>query len=334
MRSVISLVAVGLAALAPAALARPATKPPSATLPVVLWHGMGDSGDSDGMASVASMIQDVAGSDVYVASISLGDDDKRASFFGEVNEQVDAVCELLAEDAELQGGFIGIGFSQGGQFLRAYAERCNDPPLKTLITFGAQHMGVASLPGCPDDDSSVACSIARNLALRAVYSDFVQSRVVQAQYFKDVSRYDEYLEKVKFLPDINNEGEEKNDVYKKNLASLDKLVLIMFTNDTTVIPKESAWFSFYDLSEEKVLTPMRDLPIYKEDWIGLKALDKAKKIDFVECVGGHMQISEDFFTDVVRKYIGNGGGKGGNGARRFVTKTVRLGTEEALEIQQ
>ncbi len=43
-----------------------------------------------------------------------------------------------------------------------------------------------------------------------------------------------------FLTDINNEKSEKNELYKKNLSSLDRFVMFMFGNDTTVVPKESS----------------------------------------------------------------------------------------------
>lgn len=52
------------------------------------------------------------------------------------------MCDQLKEVEGLENGFDGIGFSQGGLFLRAYAERCNDPPLKTLVTFGSPHNGM------------------------------------------------------------------------------------------------------------------------------------------------------------------------------------------------
>lgn len=309
--------------------AAPAPAPPAPSpRPVVLWHGMGDSGSSDGMQNVAQIISDVAGPR-YVASIALGDDDQRASFFGNVDEQVDAVCQMLAEDEDLKDGFDAIGFSQGGQFLRAYVERCNSPPVKKLITFGAQHMGVSALPGCAGEDQSAWCSIARAIADRAVYSEFVQSRIVQAQYFRDMNRLEEYLEAVKFLTSINNEVEDaRDDSYKANLTSLEKLVLILFTEDTTVNPKESAWFGYYADADDQAsgnVTEMRNLPIYKEDWIGLKSLDKAKKIDFLECEGGHMQITEEYLQDLVKKYIGDAskGGKQEAAGKREKAKLVQ-----------
>lgn len=61
--------------------------------------------------------------------------------YGNVNEQIDLVAEQIANVTELKDGFDAIGFSQGGQFLRAYVERYNTPPVHNLITFGSQHMG-------------------------------------------------------------------------------------------------------------------------------------------------------------------------------------------------
>lgn len=55
----------------------------------------------------------------------------------------------------------------------------------------------------------------------------------------------EYLAAGSFLADINNEVNDpaaRNGTYKENLTSLDNLVLILFNQDRTVVPKESSWF--------------------------------------------------------------------------------------------
>lgn len=75
--------------------------------------------------------------------------------YGNVNEQVDFVAEQIANITELKHGFDAIGFSQAGQFLRAYVERYNTPPVHNLITFGAQHMG----RWFPDDWTCVLTSL-------------------------------------------------------------------------------------------------------------------------------------------------------------------------------
>lgn len=90
--------------------------------------------------------------------------------------------------------------------------------------------------------------------------------------------------------------------YAANLARLSKLVLFMFENDITVQPRESSWFGFWD---GDVVVPLRQQRIYKEDWIGLKALDKAGRLTLATVPGaGHMQFTLDWFEEsVIRPYL-------------------------------
>lgn len=50
---------------------------------------------------------------------------------------------------------------------------------------------------------------------------------------QDPKNMDAYLANNIFLPDINNEHASKNAAYADNLAALERLVLLRFTNDTT-----------------------------------------------------------------------------------------------------
>ena len=63
-------------------------------------------------------------------------------FFENDNSAVIEVCEKLKSIDELSGGYHAMGFSQGGQFLRALVQRCPNPPMRNLISFGGQHQGV------------------------------------------------------------------------------------------------------------------------------------------------------------------------------------------------
>ena len=67
----------------------------------------------------------------------------------------------------------------GGQFLRAYAERYNHPPIRNLITFGSQHMGIADMPACKPYD--VLCQVVRNVARAGVYNEWAQQNLVQVR---------------------------------------------------------------------------------------------------------------------------------------------------------
>ncbi|EFJ40725.1 hypothetical protein VOLCADRAFT_84379 [Volvox carteri f. nagariensis] len=283
----------------------------SGSLPVVLWHGMGDSCCSPfSIGAVAKLIEAKLG--VFVHSVNTGStefSDVLSGFWGDVNDQVALVCAQLRNLTQLKGGYNAVGFSQGGQFLRAVAERCQHtggPLMRTLVTMGAQHQGVMNVPGCrtlPLNSSHGACYLMQKMLGEGAYLPYIRDHVVQAQYFKDPLRLSEYLVANPFLPDINNERgpEGRNPLYGNNLASLERLVLYRFSDDDTVVPRDSAWFSFFDGQR---LVPLYDQPLYKEDWIGLRSLDERGQLVLEEAPGAHMQFTLQWFADnVIRKYL-------------------------------
>jgi palmitoyl-protein thioesterase len=268
---------------------------------------------------------------IFIHSIYIDEElgsDKRAGFYGNVDEQIDEVAQQIAAIEELQGGFDAMGLSQGGQFLRAYVERYNSPPVHNLITWGSQHFGVSDIPPCRPGD--LLCEITRRAVKGSVYSSWAQNNLVQAQYFRDPTQMDAYLTSNHFLTSINNEVDElRNETYAHNLASLETLVLILFTKDKTVVPKESSWFGSEAVDEDelmdeniyetleyadqvtvgpsgtksKTIIPMRLQPLYIEDWIGLRELDERGSVVLEACDGEHMQMG-DCWEGVVKKYVG------------------------------
>merc|ERR1711971_812555 len=183
-------------------------------VPVVLWHGMGDS--AAGMVGIANILEEnIPG--VYVHRIMIGGNlltDTESGFFRDTNRQISKVCEMIAEDAELAGGYNAIGFSQGGQFLRAVAQRCPSPPMKNLITFGAQHQGVFGFPQCPGE-MNFFCDIVRDLLNYGAYVDFVQEILVQAQYWHDPLHFDTRGEEQVHCGDQQREGREERELRRQ-----------------------------------------------------------------------------------------------------------------------
>ena len=73
-------------------LQNPLAKPPKpkTSLPVVLWHGLGDTYDGKGLANIAALINETYPG-TFVHSIFLDQDpskDRQAGFVGHVAEQV------------------------------------------------------------------------------------------------------------------------------------------------------------------------------------------------------------------------------------------------------
>ena len=91
--------------------------------------------------------------------------------------------------------------------------------------------------------------------------------------------------------------------YKSNLLKLEKLVLIKFSEDNTVVPRGSEWFDFYQLGQAQEMLPYNQTQLYIEDWIGLRTLDEENKLDFLISPGGHLHFSDEFFSKVVTKYL-------------------------------
>lgn len=93
-------------------------------------------------------------------------------------------------------------------------------------------------------------------------------------------------------------------VFQDNLVSLNLFVMVKFTEDTMVYPRESEWFEFFAPGQDKVILSFNQTDIYQQDWIGLQELDKAGKIVFIPCVGNHLEFTLEWFVqNIVTPYL-------------------------------
>ncbi|NXW60216.1 PPT1 thioesterase, partial [Eurystomus gularis] len=241
---------------------------------------------------------------IYVLSLKIGSNliqDMENSFFMNVNDQVREVCSQLAKDPHLTGGYNAMGFSQGGQFLRAVAQRCPSPPMLNLISIGGQHQGVYGFPRCPGESSHICDWIRKTLDLGA-YTQAVQEHLVQAEYWHDPLKEEDYRKNSIFLADINQER-GINETYKKNLMALKKFVMVKFLNDTMVDPPISEWFGFYKPGQDKETIPLQETSLYTEDRLGLQEMDKAGKLVFLGVKGDHLHFSEEWFYTAILPFL-------------------------------
>ncbi|XP_029475361.1 palmitoyl-protein thioesterase 1 [Rhinatrema bivittatum] len=277
---------------------------PSSPLPLVIWHGMGDTCCNPlSMGAIKKMVETkIPG--IYVLSLEIGNsltEDMKNSFFLNINRQVEQVCELLSKDLKLQNGYNAIGFSQGGQFLRAVAQRCPSPPMFNLISIGGQHQGVYGFPRCPGE-RSLFCNWIRKMLHVGAYSEVIQEHLVQAQYWHDPLNEEQYRNSSIFLADINQER-KLNESYRRNLMALKTFVLVKFLKDSMVEPAESEWFGFYRPGQSKEIISLQESSLYTEDRLGLKEMDKAGQLVFLACDGDHLQFSKDWFYDNVLPFL-------------------------------
>ncbi|XP_034939099.1 palmitoyl-protein thioesterase 1 [Chelonus insularis] len=277
----------------------------STPTPIVLWHGMGDSCCfSFSLGQIKNILeQEIPG--VYVKSIRIGDneiEDVENSYFKNANEQIKEVCQDLKSDEKLSDGYNAIGFSQGSQFLRAVAQRCPDPRMKNLISLGGQHQGVYGLPNCGSLTYRF-CDYLRRILNYGAYLNYIQNKFVQAEYWHDPLQEDKYKKKSVFLAEINNEL-VINEEYKKNLQQLESFVLVMFTQDTMVQPKESEWFGFYKPGQSTELQTLQESDLYIQDRLGLKKMDNDGKLHFLSIDGNHLQFNDTWLKEeIITKYL-------------------------------
>merc|ERR1712228_639482 len=201
-----------------------------------------------------------------IRSLMIGDSptgDTTNGFLMPVMDQLKLACDRIQNDPKLKDGYNAIGFSQGGQFLRGLAQTCPNPPMKTLVTFGGQHQGIFGFPKCPGD--STICEYVRKMLNWGAYTSFVQSRLVQAQYWHDPLQEEENIE---------------------------NFVMVMFTKDTMVVPKESAHFGYYAPGQDSKIVPLFESDIFINDRLGLHELNSTGRIHFLEMEGDHLQFTE------------------------------------------
>ncbi|KAE9592186.1 hypothetical protein Lal_00013023 [Lupinus albus] len=269
------------------------------SLPFIVLHGIGDSCKHRGFYNFIKLLSDWSESQAYCIEIGNGPWD---SWTMPLTKQTAIACEEVKKISDLRHGYNIVGLSQGNLIARGIIEFCDGgPPVKNFVSLGGPHAGTASTPRC---GSELVCEFVDAILQLEVYSSFVQAHVAPTGYVKIPTDVADYISGCKFLPKLNNEiASKRNSTYKERFSSLENLVLIMFEDDSIIIPKETAWFGYYpDGAFHPVLTPQQT-KLYKEDWIGLRTLDEAGKVKFISFSGDHLAISQSDMKTYIVPYL-------------------------------
>ncbi|KVH91239.1 palmitoyl-protein thioesterase 1-like [Cynara cardunculus var. scolymus] len=267
------------------------------SIPFVVFHGVADSCTKKGVTHFTDLLSNWSNTQGYCIEIGNGVWD---SWFMPFSEQTEIACEKVKSMSELSQGYNIVGLSQGNMVGRGVLEFCDGaPPVKNFISVAGPHAGEASIPFC---GTGLMCIILDSLMKLAIYSTRLQEHLAPSNYIKIPTDLDGYREGCTFLPKLNNEF-EKNATYKERFTSLQKLVLIMFDEESVLVPKETSWFGYFPDGAWDPILPAQETRLYTEDWIGLRTLDEAGKVEFVNVTGGHLDISDDDMKKYMVPYL-------------------------------
>lgn len=270
-------------------------------IPTAIFHGLGDACIYPGMHSFTRSIKKQTGD--YATCLEVGNG-SITSITENFENQAEKACQKLLADPEFAVDEINVmGLSQGSLLARYIVESCPiQGKVRNWASIGGPNMGVDDIPHCFEGS---ICALVNSVVRDVVYTSLIQNLVGPAGYFRDIYHQAQYDAGSVFLPYLNNEelteAADTRAARKERFSALNGAMLMMFTEDTMVHPKESEWFQQMD--SEGNLQALEDSDFYKNDYLGVKALNEAGRIQFVSVVGDHLQFSADDISNTIVPFL-------------------------------
>lgn len=171
--------------------------------------------------------------------------------------------------------------------------------VRNYLSLAGPQQGVQMTPWC---FTGTWCNILTYLENHLDGFEAAQDHLAPADYWNN-PQPDAFAAMLKYsiwLPYINNmKQHDKYDQYKQRFSALNRAQFVRFQNDTVIYPNDSTQFGTRNADGEMI--PMKDTKIYTEDSFGLKTMDEAGKLSFIEIPGqDHITFTKD---DVLTKFL-------------------------------
>lgn len=195
-------------------------------------------------------------------------------------KQVTKMGRLIMNMSESHpNGIHLIGYSQGGLIARCILEQYPNHNVKTFISLSSPQGGQYGTKFL----HIFFPELVRETAFELFYSSIGQYTSV-GNYWNDPHHQTLFFKYNTFLPFVNNLNTTVNSqLFKEGLLKLNKMVLIGGPNDTVITPWQSSQFGHFN--ENETVVELKDTIIYKTDSLGLKQLEKEKKLKLITVPG-------------------------------------------------
>eukprot|EP00941_MAST-03F_sp_MAST-3F-sp1_P001552 g1552.t1 len=220
-----------------------------------------------------------------------------------MSRQVEAIAKAIAADEKLSDGFNFYGESQGALLARAYVTEYNDPPVYNLVALNGPQVGVGAVP-----------KIALDSRLQRLFRDAVDDFDIYSFPFCSVCGYfkgkdkQSYMKHNRWLAYINNE-KSINETRRSNMLSLNRYVVTVALNDTTVQPPWSAWHEYWPwnaTAKDRIANHSKtSLKLWKRDDIGLKTLVNEGRMIFNAFNSSHTNYTMPWWRKNILPYLGD-----------------------------
>ena len=265
--------------------------------PILLIHGIGNYCTKRDTSYIINKLSSSLNTSVECIEIGNG---FFSSWFQNFENQAEELCSKLKVHPIFQDKFSIMGISQGTLLGRYLIQKCDiKGKIINYLSFDGPQQGIGNIPKLT---CGIVCDWINYLTVDLIYS--LENYLSPSSYYKYKYNIQKYYKYNKFLRDLNNEGEIKNETYKKKIINLNKVMLVKGNKDTVISPKESSWFEFYD-EKGQFIIPLNESKFYIDDFIGIRYLNENKKIEFVLFSGEHVKFTEEEFQVFINFFKNN-----------------------------